>query len=53
MIQMPHHDANELANYRVTLVPGSLYMAPTTAKARQRPLDRIVGLRISNVPYMG
>ena len=44
MIQMPHHDTNELANYWVTLVPGSLYMAPTAAKALQPPLLRIVGL---------
>ena len=28
-------------------------MGPTAPKARQRPLDRIVGLRISNVPQMG
>ena len=28
-------------------------MGPTAPKARQRPLDRTVGLRISNVPYMG
>ena len=43
----------QLAKTWVTIVPGSPYMGPTAPKALQRPLDRIVGLRISNVPQMG